>query len=60
MPGTNGPGSSVAIRRRCDTAGPTGNRRRVDRRRDKRVDKFENMSDEELEAYVNGARGLEH
>jgi hypothetical protein len=26
----------------------------------KRVDAFANMSDEELEAYVNGDRGLEH
>ena len=26
----------------------------------KRVDEFANMSDEELEAYVNGDRGLEH
>jgi hypothetical protein len=26
----------------------------------KRVDVFANMSDEELEAYVNGDRGLEH
>jgi hypothetical protein len=26
----------------------------------KRVDQFANMSDEELEAYVNGDRGLEH
>jgi hypothetical protein len=26
----------------------------------KRVDKFANMSDEELEAYVNGDRSLEH
>lgn len=26
----------------------------------KRVDDFANMSDEELEAYVNGDRGLEH
>ncbi len=31
-----------------------------DRVESKRVDKFANMSDEELEAYVNGARGLEH
>ena len=26
----------------------------------KRVDRFASMSDEELEAYVNGDRGLEH
>ena len=26
----------------------------------KRVDDFAHMSDEELEAYVNGDRGLEH
>jgi hypothetical protein len=26
----------------------------------KRVDEFANMSDEELEAYVYGDRGLEH
>jgi hypothetical protein len=26
----------------------------------KRVDEFANMSDEELEAYVNGDRDLEH
>jgi len=26
----------------------------------KRVDAFANMSDEELEAYVNGDRSLEH
>jgi hypothetical protein len=32
----------------------------VGRVESKRVDVFANMSDEELEAYVNGDRGLEH
>ena len=31
-----------------------------DNTRSKRVDEFANMSDEELEAYVYGDRGLEH
>ena len=31
-----------------------------DRVESKRVDEFANMSDEELEAYVNGDTGLEH
>jgi hypothetical protein len=35
----------------------TARRQRVE---SKRVDAFANMSDEELEAYVNGDRGLEH
>ena len=34
--------------------------RDVRRVENKRVDEFANMSDEELEAYVNGDRGLEH
>jgi hypothetical protein len=34
--------------------------RDVRRVESKRVDQFENMSDEELEAYVNGDRSLEH
>jgi hypothetical protein len=34
--------------------------RDVTRVESKRVDAFANMSDEELEAYVNGDRGLEH
>jgi hypothetical protein len=29
-------------------------------RKEQAVDAFENMSDEELEAYVNGDRSLEH
>jgi hypothetical protein len=33
---------------------------KVQRVENKRVDEFANMSDEELEAYVNGDRGLEH
>jgi predicted house-cleaning NTP pyrophosphatase (Maf/HAM1 superfamily) len=33
---------------------------KVQRVESKRVDEFANMSDEELEAYVNGDRGLEH
>ena len=33
---------------------------KVQRVESKRVDQFANMSDEELEAYVNGDRGLEH
>src|SRR4249920_2534660 len=33
---------------------------KVQRVESKRVDAFANMSDEELEAYVNGDRGLEH
>jgi hypothetical protein len=33
---------------------------KVQRVESKRVDVFANMSDEELEAYVNGDRGLEH
>ena len=33
---------------------------KIQRVESKRVDKFANMSDEELEAYVNGDRGLEH
>jgi hypothetical protein len=32
----------------------------VQRVESKRVDEFANMSDEELEAYVNGDRSLEH
>ena len=32
----------------------------VKRTESKRVDEFANMSDEELEAYVYGDRGLEH
>jgi hypothetical protein len=36
---------------------PSANSLRVE---SKRVDVFANMSDEELEAYVNGDRGLEH
>jgi hypothetical protein len=34
--------------------------RDVRRVKSKRVDVFANMSDEELEAYVNGDRSLEH
>ena len=34
--------------------------RGIQRVESKRVDQFADMSDEELEAYVNGARGLEH
>jgi hypothetical protein len=37
-----------------------GRFRDVRRVESKRVDAFANMSDEELEAYVNGDRGLEH
>ena len=33
---------------------------KIQRVESKRVDKFANMSDEELEAYVNGDRRLEH
>jgi hypothetical protein len=33
---------------------------KIQRVESKRVDAFANMSDEELEAYVNGERGLEH
>ena len=33
---------------------------KIQRVESKRVDVFANMSDEELEAYVNGDRGLEH
>ena len=33
---------------------------KIQRVESKRVDKFANMSDEELEAYVYGDRGLEH
>ena len=33
---------------------------KIQRVENKRVDQFANMSDEELEAYVNGGRGLEH
>jgi hypothetical protein len=33
---------------------------KVQRVESKRVDQFANMSDEELEAYVNGDRSLEH
>jgi hypothetical protein len=33
---------------------------KIQRVESKRVDVFANMSDEELEAYVNGGRGLEH
>jgi hypothetical protein len=33
---------------------------KVQRVESKRVNEFANMSDEELEAYVNGDRGLEH
>jgi hypothetical protein len=33
---------------------------KIQRVESKRVDQFANMSDEELEAHVNGDRGLEH
>ena len=33
---------------------------KIQRVESKRVDEFANMSDEELEAYVNGDRGLNH
>ena len=33
---------------------------KIQRVESKRVDEFANMSDEELEAYVYGDRGLEH
>jgi predicted house-cleaning NTP pyrophosphatase (Maf/HAM1 superfamily) len=33
---------------------------KIQRVENKRVDEFANMSDEELEAYVNGDRSLEH
>jgi phage terminase small subunit len=33
---------------------------KIQRVESKRVNEFANMSDEELEAYVNGDRGLEH
>jgi hypothetical protein len=33
---------------------------KIQRVESKRVDAFANMSDEELEAYVNGDRGSEH
>ena len=33
---------------------------KIQRVESKRVDAFANMSDEELEAYLNGDRGLEH
>ena len=33
---------------------------RIRRVESKRVDEFAHMSDEELEAYVNGGRALEH
>ena len=33
---------------------------KIQRVENKRVDEFANMSDEELEAYVNGDRDLEH
>jgi hypothetical protein len=33
---------------------------KIQRVESKRVNDFANMNDEELEAYVNGDRGLEH
>ena len=45
----------------CSEDGALGaNGYKVQRVESKRVDKFAEMSDEELEAYVNGDRGLEH
>jgi hypothetical protein len=47
--------TAPAIREQSELAGL-----KIQRVESKRVDKFENMSDEELEAYVNGDWGLEH
>ena len=45
----------AAIREQSELAGL-----KIQRVESKRVDEFANMSDEELEAYVNGDRSLEH
>jgi hypothetical protein len=45
----------AAIREQSELAGL-----KIQRVESKRVDEFANMSDEELEAYVNRDRGLEH